>query len=80
MQVQYRGKALWACTNSLVKIHTEAPASECKFLNHGKAVQDGLALPRSMDEPPWEVAALLSILLGVKAVVFLALYSKVARR
>ena len=78
MQVQYRGKTLWACSNSLIKIHTAAPSVECKFLDHGKPVQEGLALPQNIDEPPWEAAALLGILLGTKMVVCIALYCKTA--
>lgn len=74
----YRGKILWACANSLVKIHSQAPPAQCKLLDHGRQVQDGLALSRNLDEPPWEAAALIAILLATKAVVFVALYCKTA--
>ena len=76
MQVQYKGKSLWACTNGLIKIHTAGSPGECKLLDHGKPVQDGLALPQNMEEPPWEAAALLGTLFITKAVVYIALYRK----
>ena len=72
--MQYHGKALWSCGNSIARHHRDLPPGSCMYLAPGKAVQLGLALPRDVNEPPWEAAALVGILVFMKLLVFAALY------
>ena len=80
VQIQYRGRDLWDCGYSKVQYHDSLPAGSCTFVPNGDAVKRALRMSQNPNDPPWEAAALIGLLILSRIAVFVGLSYKTSSK